>query len=291
MSEGVRRLGIIGSRSFLAGHFSDHVKAAYPGVDVVSLDRPHIDLNQPDTLDPTALAAFDYIANFAAISAPLHSDFREVYETNAFGQLNLLEALKSGGFSGRHLFVSTGYVYAPDEGRCSEAAKPAPGNHYGCSKLLGETYCDWFASDLDVVVARPFNCVGQGQGRNFLLPKLVAAYAAKDPVLEVGNLDIQRDFVDARDAAKMFALALFKGERGATYNVANGKATAIRDLLDLLAEVSGHNPDVRSVAKFQRAGDVLFQCGENAAMTRLGYGQGRPLKDTLSWMLSSFAAS
>jgi UDP-glucose 4-epimerase len=89
----------------------------------------------------------------------------------------------------------------------------------------------------------------------------------------------------------MFALALFKGERGATYNVANGKATAIRDLLDLLAEVSGHNPDVRSVAKFQRAGDVLFQCGENAAMTRLGYGQGRPLKDTLSWMLSSFAAS
>lgn len=284
------RLAIVGSRSFLAGHFADHIRATRPDVDLVALDRPEFDLSKPETLNRTGLAEFDYVVNFAAISAPFGNDFREVYETNAFGQLSLLEALQAAGFSGRHLFVSTGYVYSAEEGRCVETAQPAPLNHYGCSKVLAETYCDWFACDLDIVIARPFNCIGQGQGRNFLMPKLVSAFATRQDVLEVGNLDIQRDFVDARDAAQMFALALFKGESGGVYNVANGRATAIREVLEMLTALSGHAPEVRSVAKFRRASDVLFQCGENAAMARLGYNQAHRLDETLDWMLSTFTA-
>ena len=289
MTEASKRVGILGSRSFLAGHFADRLEAGHHDLEIVKLDRPGVDLTRPSTLVGVDWDSLDYLVNFAAISAPVHDDFREIYEANAFGQKALLDVLSQAGFKGRHLFVSSGYVYAPHEGRCNETAAPAPGNHYGCSKLLAETYCGWSRDTLDIVIARPFNCIGKGQGSNFLLPKLVAAYAGRDAILEVGNLDVERDFVDARDAAQMFELALFKGERGGIYNVANGKTIAIRDVLDCLADVSGHTPDVRSVAKFQRAGDVLFQCGENAAMARLGYAQEYTLKDTLSWMLSSFA--
>lgn len=285
-----KRVGVFGSRSFLAQHFIRHMTASDQAAVIIPLDRPDFDLKRPDSLAAADFATMDYVVNFAAISAPVHDDFREVYETNAYGQKNLLEALVAAGFSGRHLFVSTGYVYAPEEGRCSETAKPDPGNHYGCSKLLAEVYCGWKRAQLDIVIARPFNCIGQGQGQNFLLPKLVAAYATKSPLLEVGNLDIERDFVDARDAARMFELALLEGERGATYNISNSRTTSIREILVLLSEISGHSPEVRSIAQFQRASDVLYQCGENTAIGHLGYNQRYTLKESLRWMLSRFAA-
>ena len=54
------------------------------------------------------------------------------------------------------------------------------------------------------------------------------------PVLEVGNLETSRDFVDIRDAVRAYWLAINRGEAGEVYNVCSGKAILIRDLLDTL---------------------------------------------------------
>ena len=82
----------------------------------------------------------------------------------------MLDAVAAEAPAACTLVVSTGKVYGETtEGPAPEQRKPAPLSPYAASKLAAEIACDRAAraEKLDVVVARPFQHVGPGQGERF----------------------------------------------------------------------------------------------------------------------------
>jgi GDP-4-dehydro-6-deoxy-D-mannose reductase len=63
----------------------------------------------------------------------------------------------------------------------------------------------------------------------------------REPVIQVGNLEIKRDFLDVRDVCDAYITLMERGTRGETYNVCTGRSYVIRDLLDQMCRLAGVN--------------------------------------------------
>jgi GDP-4-dehydro-6-deoxy-D-mannose reductase len=197
---------------------------------------------------------------------------RETYETNVMGTANLAEALRQGA---RLVFASSAEVYGPREPSdmpLLESLAPRPGNPYAASKaaaeaiLLGEVR----AFGTDAIVARAFNHIGPGQSDRFAIASFAAGLAriaaGGERVLNVGNLDAQRDFLDVRDVVRAYVALARDGERGEIYNVCSGKAVAVRDLLGELIRIARVPVEVRADAARVRRGEAAISFGSNAKL-------------------------
>jgi GDP-4-dehydro-6-deoxy-D-mannose reductase len=116
-----------------------------------------------------------------------------------------------------------------------------PVNPYAVSKaaqdLLGLSY--HLAHGMRVVRLRLFNHIGPGQRPGFVLTDFARQIArieagTQPPRLLVGNLAARRDFLDVRDVARAYLLAIERGRPGAVYNVGSGQARSIQEVLDAL---------------------------------------------------------
>jgi GDP-4-dehydro-6-deoxy-D-mannose reductase len=170
-----------------------------------------------------------------------------------------------------------------------------PTSPYAVSKvaqdLLGWQY---FASyDLPVVRVRPFSHIGPGQSDRFSLASFARQIAeieagCRAPVVRVGNLDARRDFLDVRDVARAYVLALTRGEPGAVYNIASGAAVRIGAALDLLLGLSPLPIEVVRETGRLRPADVPLLVGDSARL-RAATGWeptipfARSLRDLLDW--------
>jgi GDP-4-dehydro-6-deoxy-D-mannose reductase len=63
--------------------------------------------------------------------------------------------------------------------------------------------------------------------------------AGKKPRVEVGNLDIVRDFTDVRDVVRAYRLLATQGEPGEIYNLGSGRGTRLADALETLRGLAG----------------------------------------------------
>lgn len=179
---------------------------------------------------------------------------KDTLEVNLFGTLNILEALKELRFSGRLLYISSGDVYGavPEDALpVDESRPPVPRSPYAVSKVSAELLCKqyYLSAGLDVIVARPFNHIGPGQHEQFVVPgfaKQVAriAQGLQPPVIEVGDIDVTRDFCDVRDVVRAYAMLLRSGRAGELYNVASGNETTVRDILERLCALGGVAPEI-----------------------------------------------
>ena len=112
-----------------------------------------------------------------------------------------------------------------------------PTSLYGLSKILLYNASKYFIDrGLPIIYVRQFNTVGQGQRDTFVFPsfaKNIAMIEKKTykPVLNVGDLSQERDFIDIRDTCAAYELLMEKGEAGEAYNVASGEYVSIDELL------------------------------------------------------------
>lgn len=233
----------------------------------------------------------DWVAHLAAISFVAHGDIEAIYRTNVVGTRNLLEAL--AGLDVRPasvLLASSANVYGnATEGVIDENSPLAPANDYAVSKLAMEYVARLYQSRLPITIVRPFNYTGVGQSESFLLPKIVNHVRRKAPVIELGNLDVARDFSDVRMVVAYYK-RLMEGRwnSGDVFNVCSGQAYTLREVLEMVRKLSLHSFEVRVNPAFVRASEVKKLVGSSLRLVdAVGAVPVIPLRETLRWMLES----
>lgn len=252
-------------------------------------------LHSVDLADFGSLAAAiadvspDKVVHLAAIAFVAHSDVGEMYRTNVLGTRNLLHALAGQEKKPRSvLLASSANVYGnAREGVLDEDTPAAPVNDYGITKAAGELVASAYRDRLPIIVARPFNYTGRGQSPDFLIPKIVSHVLEGAEEIELGNLDVERDFSDVRGVVDAYARLLeAKGAVGGTFNICSGRAVSLRKVIDLVRAISGRNLDVRVNPAFVRPDEVKRLWGSPAKLEQtIGPLAMPPLEETLHWML------
>lgn len=229
----------------------------------------------------------DVVAHLAAVSFVGHGDFREVYDTNIAGTLNLLQALEALATPpSAVLLASSANVYGNAVvDPITEDVPPAPANDYAVSKLAMEHASRLRAGRLPIVTVRPFNYTGVGQAPHFLLPKIVDHFRRGARRMELGNLDVARDFSDVRDVVVIYRRLIERAPPGTLVNVCSGGAVTLSDVLALMGEIAGYRIDVTVNPALVRANEVRRLAGDTARLQRLiGPMERTPLPATLRWM-------
>jgi len=173
----------------------------------------------------------------------------EVQRVNVEGSENLLGALRQDAPQARVLLIGTAAEYGfVDEADlpvtephpCRPVGAYATSKHEAVLAGLESARC----GRQKVVVARPFNVIGPGLPPSLVLGAVVsqaarAARASADPVVRVGNLDAQRDFVAVGDVADAYVRMLRGDHWGDVFNLCSGRPYAVRAAVELLLARAG----------------------------------------------------
>ena len=286
---------ITGINGFTGRHLAEELRSS--GYTVMGLGREaSVGVFRCDLLDRIGLADVvaqvkpEVVIHLAAIAFVAHGDVDAIYRTNVVGTRNLLEAVAKSGCKPRSvLLASSANIYGNATVEpIDETTLAAPANDYAVSKLAMEYMARLWFDQLPITMVRPFNYTGAGQSLNFLLPKIVDHFKRRAPVLELGNLDVVRDFSDVRSVVKRYRLLLEKEPAGEVFNVCSGLGYSLLEVLQMMREISGYDPEIRVNPAFVRANEVHRLIGSRTKLdTVIGVVPDVPLRDTLKWMLES----
>ncbi|WGS50612.1 GDP-mannose 4,6-dehydratase [Paraburkholderia sp. D15] len=253
--------------------------------------RVRLDITSPDACRRALeLTRPDYIVHLAAISFVGHDDPLDFYRVNVIGTLNLLEACAAIGLAPRKLLIaSSANVYGNVTSEAIDESFPVtPVNHYAASKAAMETMVRTWFDKLPILIVRPFNYTGRGQASNFLVPKIVEHFARRESRIELGNIDVARDFSDVRYVASAYEALLESGAAAETVNVCTGTPYTLREILSSASELTGHELEVRVNPAFVRPTDVKMLAGSPTRLRALVPAvESIPFVDTLRWMLAA----
>lgn len=286
---------ITGIRGFTGRYLADLLRAKGYAVHGLSHDEhaPSENVYQCDLMDMQGLTRVvaeikpDYVIHLAAIAFVAHGDAGEMYGTNVTGTRNLLEAVAALNERPRSvLLASSANVYGntPTD-PLTETVNPSPANDYAVSKIAMEYMARLWLPRLPITFVRPFNYTGVGQPINFLLPKIVDHFKRRAQAIELGNLDVLRDFSDVRTVVKAYAALLLRESRGEVFNVCSGDVFSLQDVLDLMERIAGYKIIVKVNPAFVREGEVRVLRGSNQKLRDvIGSLERIPLEATLRWM-------
>src|SRR5580704_10445401 len=199
----------------------------------------------------------EFVVHLAAVSFVDHERDEDFYRTNVIGTNNLLRALSEGSKPRKILLASSANVY----GRCAEQPFtenicPAPVNHYAASKLAMEHLArNWFDS-LPIVITRPFNYTGPGQSEKFLVPKVVAHFRARETSIHLGNITVERDFMDIDDLIEAYMLLLNSEICSEIVNICTGNTLSVSRIVEYLNQIAGYNIKVEIDTDLVRSADI-----------------------------------
>ena len=232
----------------------------------------------------------DFVVHLAGIAFLQHPDPVDFYRTNVVGTMNLLNALAEAAHVPKKvLIVSSANIYGNVGGDLiGESQSPAPVNHYAASKLSMEHMATTLFEQLPLIIARPFNYTGIDQEPHFLVPKIVSHFARRESRIELGNIDIKRDFSDVTMVVDAYRRLLECGARSATLNVCTGRATSLRSVISMMESIAGYRIEVRVNPRFVRSNDIRRLTGDPATLiAAIGELNAPPLRLTLERMYRS----
>ncbi|MBT3073148.1 MULTISPECIES: UDP-glucose 4-epimerase GalE [Streptomyces] len=217
------------------------------------------------------------------------------YRENVAGLGVLLEAVVAAGVR-RFLFSSSAAVYGvPDVDLITEETPCLPINPYGETKLAGE----WLvratgkAHGISTACLRYFNVAGAAGPELadtgvFNIVPMVFDRLTRGEAPRIFGADYPtpdgtciRDYIHVADLAEAHLAVARKlaGQDGGdlTLNVGRGEGVSVRELIDVIREVTGH--PVEPVVEPRRAGDAPKAVASDALMIReLGWTARRDIR-------------
>lgn len=297
--------GFVGTR--LAGRLAaEFPEAVLVGTDLLTpnwTESPTRRVTALDITDPDSVRACfrehqpDCIVHLAAQSHVPTSFEKPIltWHVNLMGTLHLLEAARTESPGSLFVFISSSEVYGRqfNTGRPVDEQTPlAPMNPYAASKAAADTMVRQALSDaVHTIVLRPFNHVGPGQRQDFVVSAFSSQIAKiehglQDPVLHVGNLEAQRDFLDIRDVLDAYTRVIRVGrdhDPGTVWNLCTGRPVTIQSVLDDLLALSDTAIAVRIDSDRLRPSEVPVALGDaSKARKALDWEPSTPWSTTLA---------
>lgn len=229
------------------------------------------------------------VVHLAAVASVTHGDIEAIYRTNILGTRNLLAALVDlPQRPSAVLLASSANVYGNAEnsgGPLDERAPLAPTNDYAVSKVGMEYMARTWSGRLPLLFTRPFNYTGVGQGEQFLIPKIVEHFRRGERQIELGNLDVWREFMDVRSVAWTYRRLLETHSDFDTFNISSGSSHSLREVLSMMETIAGYAINVTVNPSFVRSNEVLRLEGDGSRVrARTGTPPPYSLMETLRWM-------
>jgi GDP-4-dehydro-6-deoxy-D-mannose reductase len=288
---------VTGSAGFVGSHLVPRLEA--DGHEVVATDR-EVDVTDAGATEAAlARARPDAVVHLAAQSSPAASwRVQELtFRVNYLGAHCVLGSAARVAPRARLLVIGSADAYGPGPpgaaGPLRETDPLRPRSPYARSKAAADLLAGCYARrGLDVVRVRPFNSTGPGQSDQFVAPGFARQLAEieagrRAPVLQVGNLDSVRDFLDIQDVVDAYVRLLDRGVAAGVYNVASGIGVRIGELLEQLLARTTARPAVESDSERQRPTDaVVGDASRLRAAT--GWAPRVPLGETLDRLLGDW---
>lgn len=273
--------------------------------DHIELIKSKIHLEDADLLDSHSLYSTiarikpDYIFHLAAQSfVPTSWVSPSVtLEVNIVGSANIFEAVRQVGINPVIQIACSSEEYGlvlPDEIPIKETNPLRPLSPYAVSKVamdyLGYQYHRSYG--LKIVRTRGFNHTGPRRGETFVTSNFAKQVAMiekgkQEPIIQVGNLDSQRDWTDVRDMVRGYLMAVEKCDAGEVYNICTGKAVKVADMLKLLLSYSKVKVETKEDPSRMRPSDVPVLIGDNTKfIQKTGWKPEIPFEKTMEDLLN-----
>lgn len=248
-----------------------------PDIDDTSgLDYMTLDLTKPDDVQRinfSEVSGVVHLAGMTSVGASFDEPMPYVM-VNMGIEINLFEAALSQGDKPRFLIVSSGTLYDPKAAQpLTEESPVLPNSPYAVSKIGQEQMALYYETrGFEVIIARPFNHIGPGQGPGFIVPDLaqqvVAVAKGSTSEVKVGNLDAKRDYTDVRDIVRAYRLMLEKGRSGEIYNVCSDTPRSGHDILAGLTKAAGVEPKIVEDPTKLRPSDTPILYGDHEKLSK-----------------------
>jgi GDP-4-dehydro-6-deoxy-D-mannose reductase len=276
-----KRFLVTGMQGFVGQKLTVALRARFAGCEVFGLGADGIN-GMVESAEDTRAAAIrgpQVVFHLAARSSVAQSGHAasQTVSVNLGGTLCLAQALRADAPGAVMVYASSGETYGNSflGGAAAQETLPLqPNSPYARSKAAGEWAVQDALSDQAAVVSlRLFNHSGAGQDERFVLPSFAAQIAQIEagkipPIIKVGNLSAQRDFLHVDDVIDGYiaiaerALGFAHGYQ--VFNVCSGNATKIEDLLTTLIGLSDQKIEIEIDPNRLRPSDIPCAFGDNS---------------------------
>lgn len=227
-----------------------------------------------------------HLAGLAAVG-PSFDKPQQYINFNSAMVTNACEYYLSSDEKPRLLIISSGAIYSPHQPLpIKESGEIGLSSPYAVSKVLVENQVTYYRGrGLDCIIARPFNHIGPGQGKGFILPDFYERInTSSENIIKVGNISTKRDYTDVRDIVAAYAdIILAQTLSHTIYNVCSGKSFAGIELLDILKQLM-NRPDMTFEidSSLVRPTDIPDIRGDSARIQQeLGWSPKHDIRNTI----------
>jgi GDP-4-dehydro-6-deoxy-D-mannose reductase len=238
----------------------------------------------------------DYVFHMAAQSSVASSWKKPALtmDSNINGTINLLDAIREVNNKCKILIIGSSDEYGKVlNNPINEEHILNPQSPYAvskvCQEMIGKLYVE--AYGMQVVFTRSFTHTGPKQEPNFVVPDWAKQIAEimvfnKEPVINVGNINVKRDFCDVRDVVEAYQKLIKQGKSGEIYNVGSGNVYELSHILKLLIQYSRTNIDIKvDEAKIRPVENLVVQCDSSKIYNLCGWKPNFTIEQTLKDVL------
>lgn len=260
----MKKVLITGINSFTGKHLEKYLKEK--NFEVVGTTSKTCDItNKEDIVNVLNKFKPNFIIHLAGISFPAHKNNEDFYKINTIGTTNLLDAILQTNLKVEKIILSSSATIYGNQGKevLDESLCPKPANHYGASKYSMECLASGYFDKLPIIITRPFNYTGIGQSEHFLIPKIVSHFKENKKEIELGNLDVKREFNDVNFVCEVYSKLLITKEKSQIVNIASQNPIALLDVIKLMNKISGYEIKVLVNPAFVRKDEIKTLCGSS----------------------------
>ena len=182
------------------------------------------------------------------LAGSITNNYDDCYVSNVIITKNIFDAMVSMKSSCRLLLVGSAAEYGlvqPGDLPVKETQKPNPVSMYGLTKVYQSVLMGTYSTlyELDVVMVRPFNLLGEDISENLFPGRLQRSIedlrAGRIKKIKTGSLNTRRDYINISDALSDYQLVMNSGISGEAYNIGSGRSVLLKDLLESILNKNG----------------------------------------------------